>query len=527
MVMMRFEKQQWLFLAAILCLGMVLPLATSLHKSAIVQEATFITSGYLILSHHLGVNPDFDGLILPSMISALPLVTLQPSVPANWSAWNTGRTRYEISRLFVFNNRVSPEVMIYFGRAIGMTSYFLLIVFSFVLIRWLTSVRIALLSSLILILLPSMTAFGGIFNAEIMWTVWCLVLMLSIHYQLRASRPWYVRLVTGIWLSFFLMTHILGLLFLPYLLLLVLVDGWDIYRNQYSRILTLQRLMIYEFMIPLGVAGLVLMSVSFALQSPQYYWTLFRYSLPYLFNGPSTCFLNGVIYNKIPWFYYLSVLGYKTPLICLILVLVAFATAVVQRGFNKVVFLYLVLPGIIIIGLGMTINNDFGVRLFLPLFPLMAFWVGWLLNQMWNKGKAYRVMVIIFPVYLLCQYLIVYPNDLAYLNELSGYQNSSRYLLGNNFDLGQDVKGLSRWVKANKIDTLWVYYFGPYSLEHYEIPYVQRIPGSLDEVHGYVAISANYTQGYLADKRFPIKSWLADKPCVSIIGRTIYIYQVP
>jgi hypothetical protein len=112
----------------------------------------------------------------------------------------------------------------------------------------------------------------------------------------------------------------------------------------------------------------------------------------------------------------------------------------------------------------------------------------------------------------------IYPDYLTYFNGLAGGpQNGHRVLIDSNFDWGQDLKGLKRWMDHHQRQSIQFLYFGMADPEYYGIK-AFYLPGSLIihpspenanfELPDYLAVSANLLYGseiFLTEpqKKFP------------------------
>jgi len=185
-------------------------------------------------------------------------------------------------------------------------------------------------------------------------------------------------------------------------------------------------------------------------------------------------------------------------------------------------------------------NLNIGVRHLLPIFPFtiiltakgIIFW----LEKTKYKKFAFSILAI-----LLCWQAIsvlkIYPHFLAYANEIVGGPDKVYlYTVNSNLDWGQDLKRLKKWVEENKIEKIYLDYFGGgnpkyYLGKKYESWWGQRNPKEIPK-GSYLAVSATALQG---GKGQPAKGfdqptgyylWLENyKPTVKI-GYSIFIYYI-
>jgi hypothetical protein len=183
---------------------------------------------------------------------------------------------------------------------------------------------------------------------------------------------------------------------------------------------------------------------------------------------------------------------------------------------------------------------NIGVRHLLPVFPFTILLVSEVIN-IWLKPPLLRVKYLIFGVLILWQVMTVikvYPSFLAYFNELAGGPDGGyRYTVDSNLDWGQDLKRLKKWLEDNKIEKIYLDYFGGGNANYYIKEKFAPWWGSRDPKElpkgSYLAVSASLLQGGRGE---PVKGF--DQPCcyyrwlynyeppVAKIGYSIFIYHI-
>jgi 4-amino-4-deoxy-L-arabinose transferase-like glycosyltransferase len=185
-------------------------------------------------------------------------------------------------------------------------------------------------------------------------------------------------------------------------------------------------------------------------------------------------------------------------------------------------------------------NLNIGVRHLLPIFPFMIiltakgtiFWF----ENFKNKKFAYGFLAILL-FWQAISVLKIYPYFLAYANEIvGGPENVYLYTVDSNLDWGQDLKRLKKWVEENKIEKIYLDYFGGgnpkyYLGKKYESWWGQRNPKELKK-GSYLAISATTLQGGRGN---PVKGfdqatgyylWLGKYQPVAKIGYSIFVFYI-
>jgi len=185
-------------------------------------------------------------------------------------------------------------------------------------------------------------------------------------------------------------------------------------------------------------------------------------------------------------------------------------------------------------------NLNIGVRHLLPAFPFAIILtakgaISWLENTR-NKKLAYALLIILL-LWQAVSVLKVYPHFLAYANEIVGGPDKVYlYTVDSNLDWGQDLKRLKEWVDKNKIEKIYLDYFGGgnpkyYLGEKYESWWGQRDPKELPK-RSYLAVSATSLQGGKGrpgkgfDQPTGYYLWLEKYKPITKIGYSIFVFQI-
>ena len=185
-------------------------------------------------------------------------------------------------------------------------------------------------------------------------------------------------------------------------------------------------------------------------------------------------------------------------------------------------------------------NLNIGVRHLLPVFPFTILLVSgvmilWLSSGSFPKiKKAFLALLLIWQA---ASVIAVYPSFLSYFNELAGGpENGYIYTVDSNFDWGQDLKRLTKWVEENKIEKIYIDYFGGGNAEYYLkekfVPWWgTRDPKELPK-GSYLAISATFLQGGRGEpvpgfnQAFGYYHWLDKYTPIEKIGYSIFVYYI-
>ncbi len=189
---------------------------------------------------------------------------------------------------------------------------------------------------------------------------------------------------------------------------------------------------------------------------------------------------------------------------------------------------------------------NIGVRHILPTFPFIFLLVSQQVSQ-WlaatdtarlAKNLKYAFLVILI-IWQAVSVINVYPSFLAYFNEsIGGPANGYKYVVDSNLDWGQDMKRLTAWVNANKIDKIRLHYFGGAVPEYYLgnkfiFWWGKYPPQDITKTGGWLAVSATFLQGgrgqYVPGFHEDVGdyTWLNNYTPVAIIGHSIFVYYIP
>jgi hypothetical protein len=187
----------------------------------------------------------------------------------------------------------------------------------------------------------------------------------------------------------------------------------------------------------------------------------------------------------------------------------------------------------------LTSNLNIGVRHLLPVFPFTIVLVSATISNL-LKPPFLKIKYALLGILILWQavsVISIYPHFLAYFNELAGGPNNGYiYTVDSNLDWGQDLKRLLRWVEENKIDKIYVDYFGGGDAQYYLKEKYAPWQGTRDEKEfpkgNYLAVSATFLQGGRGepvpgfDQPYGYYHWLDKYQPVTKIGYSIFVYFI-
>jgi hypothetical protein len=250
--------------------------------------------------------------------------------------------------------------------------------------------------------------------------------------------------------------------------------------------------------------------------------------------GTHQGFVLGGAYEGGRWYFYPVAVAVKTPLGTLALaalVVVVFATRGRLRLADGEVAC-LIAAAVFVVGMVVLADINIGIRYLLPAYPIGFV----LIARLWAAPAPWlgRVRAVLLAVAIVEPLLLLRsPDFLPFVNVAGGGPWAGwRVVNDSNFDWGQDLLRLGRWMDANRVEEVHLGYFGRADPAVYGIRYTRLDRPSADP---YVVISTYFLDG-LAHRlptadgpgpftRIPFHAELARRRPVAVVGRTLYVYD--
>ncbi len=154
----------------------------------------------------------------------------------------------------------------------------------------------------------------------------------------------------------------------------------------------------------------------------------------------------------------------------------------------------LLLPAIVLIGIGTFSGMQLGLRYVLPAMPLLIVFVSQCVSSPWlNRSRLLTILAWTLVAGSTASPRF-HPHHIAYFNELAGGPDNAVHLLSDsNIDWGQDLRALKLYLDDHpEIDNLKLAYFGTFPPGKLDIKYT--LPPPKPEP-GWYALSVNIIQG--------------------------------
>ncbi len=542
-----------------------------------MDELPHLSAGYSYLTQKdMRLNPEHPPLLKD--LAALPLLFIRDiKFPAEVKSWQEEiNGQWDFGREFLFRSGNPADQMIFWGR---IPMILILILLGFFLFKWAKELfgnKAALLSLIFFALSPTFLAHGSLITTDVGAAAGILI---ASYYFLKALQSPNKKNIIIAGLAFglaqllkfsvILLVPLFGFLALVWwlqkkgalkqtikTLILVFLIGflliWPVYQYHtlnYPPEKQLADSQVYlKDSIEIFKQPVLWMADKPILRPYALYLTGLGMVFHRVAGGNTTYFL-GEVSNQGWLSYFPAVYLMKIPLSFHILTLLALLFALfwlrknLKKSWNWISSHSPEFSMIAFIGLywlvSITGKLNIGVRHLLPVFPFTIILVSAatlnLLKEPHKKIKCFLLALLIG--WQAVSVFSVYPHFLAYFNEAAGGpENGYKYVVDSNLDWGQDLKGLKQWVEDNKIEKIYLDYFGGaepeyYLKEKYSPWWGTRSPEELPKGN-YLAVSATLLQGGKGEAIPSLNQpsgfyrWLDNYQPVAKIGYSIFIYYI-
>jgi 4-amino-4-deoxy-L-arabinose transferase-like glycosyltransferase len=469
---------------------------------------------------------------------------------------NRGWVRHELAAFgheFLYNNRVDAGMMLARARTIAAALTLLL---AALLACW-TANRFGLVAGLIALGLfaldPNFIAHGHVAgnDAPLALMVFATVAVWLAYLE---NGRWRYLLLSGVLLGLTLVTKFSGVLVIPAMLLLLLIQRW---RQEAT---TTQAVLASTVVATIAALAISVVYWPATVEAFQKGPRLEELADPSIGTGkllqwmgrdtsiPAHPFLAGVqrlaqgtgghhsyLLGRTSmqgwWYYFPIAMAVKSTTVFLLLLGVAGVIAarrfVTRRGRDvPLVWYALAIPPVLFMAAAMATPKDIGLRYVLPVYPfLMAYIAGMLGRPARSRRRGMIWLLLAVATVQVYENARVFPHYLAFFNTPSGGpENGPRYLLDSNIDWGQDVPKLGRYLeRIGYRGPMCVAYFGNAFWGYHHVRWGPE-PVEGRQNNCLAAISATLLYGvYSATDDY---AWLRRTEPVARVGYSIYLYDL-
>lgn len=566
--------------ALLLIIAAGLMIGAMRQENATVDETVFLGAGWSYWQgHRYRFNPEHPPLI--QLIAALPLRALGATLTPYGEAILNGRVMAETSSrwdqapgvepartaelfpngpgfyhypedeesvfggAFIYGGQNNAEKLMFWGR---IPEVLLTLVTALLVLLWARGLQgdvAGLLAAAMLLLNPVMLAYGHIVQSDIGMALafplasWMFARWLEAA---NARGAVWAGLAAGMALAMKYTAVILG----PTFVLLWLLHRW---RHRDARPPALRHVLI----LAASAWGLILMLymphwspappidpvMATKLGVPHWFILLRPILIPAeYFKGVAITMLHASIGNDAYlngqwsyrgwWYYFPLAFAMKTPIPFLIFVGAGIALAARSRRELPFAEFAAWASALVYLLCAMCSKADIGVRHMLPVYPLVSVgsacalvrWTGQLKRA---RQKLASWAMAALPVASLICVALAYPYFISYMNlTAGGTEHGYEHLLDSNFDWGQDVIRLKKFLDDRGIRRIYLQYFGTQAaIEYYGIANDFVDSDAARQIqNGWLVVSAEALMR-------PEWEWLRQSHRPSArVGYTLFVYQI-
>jgi hypothetical protein len=254
------------------------------------------------------------------------------------------------------------------------------------------------------------------------------------------------------------------------------------------------------------------------------------------------------MYSKNGWWWYFPLaFAVKTPLMLIILLLIASVLGVLatkrplearwpvpsrwipaeEKRHEE--FLFLIIPMAVFMGMYMTSTINIGHRYLLPIYPFL-YVLASRVAAPWPKVKNARIPILVSVISVLAALpgsLLIHPHYISYFNELVGPSNGYKYLADSNIDWGQDLLQLKEYLDRANAEVVYIDIAGTIEPEDVGIQYLP-IPKNHEPINQHFLVAISVNEYLNKTTRYPEGEypWLHNEVPIHRIGYSILIYEL-
>ena len=481
-----------------------LQIATTVHQESLTwDEGDHIFAGYMSWkTHDFGFNPEHPPLM--KLLGTLPLLGLQMHVPPDQHRYFKAEAYLDGRDMLFADGPDHAKMMTFRVRmATGILSIVLGLL-AFLAANEMFGVGAGFIALILLVFEPNVLAHGAFVTTDI--GVSCFFFASIYAFYRYCKAPSIGRLlVAGLATGLALATKHSAVLLLPMLVSLVacevifrfrdeprvkralqlagalaaigavaLVVLWAFYGFRYNARPGNLRLdpSLVDYVKPLAPneARSILQLAKLHILPESYLYGLA--DVRSMANGMPSYFF-GKVYAHGIWYYFPTVLLIKSTIGFLALVFLAFAAIIAGRFRRWREILFLLVPAGLYLFVAMTSHLNIGARHILPVWVFLCVFAAGGAWAWTASSRRWRYIVGVLLFLHVASSVLVYPNYMAYANELwGGPSKTYKYLTDSNTDWAQQLLAVKKYTDEHGIKDCWFAYFADPELrtQDYGIP---------------------------------------------------------
>ncbi len=503
-------------------------------KSATADEFHHhIASGYsYLVTGNFKMNPASPPF--PRLLAAVPLYFLGAKAPLDHESWAKGNSP-EFARQFFYHANDRPDEFIFWARVpfAALSVLFGLAVFLFS--RHLFGNIAALVSLALYSFCPDIIAHSGLAGADMPVAFFFFLTLVSFWFYLKKPSLKGIAL-TGVALGMTFLSKFSAIVLLPILFLAALLGGkwkeisfpktmlcllfcfltvWAGYFFEVKPLLKdtpdpLKKEAMYR-----KVGGEELLFIAEKVPLPLSTFASAFVSMMYTRAAGTDAYLMGEWSRNGWWYYYFVAFCIKNTIPLLLLSIISFIL-IPKLKLDRLTLFFFAVPVALFFTATLRDKAQAGIRYFLPIYPLLFVLCGGTADWLMKRSKLLKAAVIALLAWHVSASLLVFPDYLAYFNELiGGPRNGYKYLRDSNIDWGQDLKGLEQLAEKEGYTEIVLISLGS---PNPKLP-VRRISPE-ESVHPrktVYAIGAHQMGSLL---------WTKDRLPTQVLGHSLFVYDL-
>ncbi len=502
----------------------------SSRKSITVDEISHIPSGYSkIKTGDFRLNLEAAPLV--DMLSSLPLLLINPKLPIEHKSWSLakdnefeGQYHWDFGEEFFYNSGNDPDTILHYARIPIMLLSVLLGIVIFLFSKKLFGAKAALFSLVLYVFNPTIIAHSSLATIDIGSAFFSF---LAVYFFWKFINDISLRniILAGITFGAAQLSKFTAIYLFPVYVILAIII---IYKKRNPEVplgksVTSRKAMLFYGLVALiFVIGMLTIILGYFVVGFPKYIDGMKYVLFHTDTGHPS-YLMGEHSRSGWWYYYLVAFLIKEPVPLLILILLSIVFFKGIRHQNSINEFFIIVPIAVLVLISMFTKINIGIRHLLPIYPFLFIFVGRIVNLKFHIQKIFFLTLILLSIWYISESVQIYPNDLAYFNEIiGGPKNGAGFLLDSNIDWGQDLKGLKAYLDEKSIQNIRMGYWGKDRASYRGINYTQV---NCYPETGLVAVSVNYLYG-ISEENSQCLSWLMKYKPISNIGHSILIFDI-
>ena len=555
------------------------------NDSLTMDELPHLPAGYSYLTQKdMRINPEHPPLIKD--IAAIPLLFMKNlNFPKENKSWTTDiNGQWDFGNQFLFKSGNSADEMIFYGRMMMILVLMVFAVLLFYFVYKNFGGPVAILSLFLFCFSPTILAHGRLVTTDIGASFGVFLTIFTFFNFLKNPSKKNI-LFASLALAFAEFAKFSNIILFPYLIIITFI-WWLINRKDFKKLalnLILIFVLTFIFILPIYQYHVLNYPLEKQFSDTQFLlknlnndfivnsllWMtdkpIFRAYAQYFLGvfmamtravGGNTTYFWGEITN-VGWLSYFPVVYFlKESLPFHILTIIALVFAIFSLIFRQktgdflkdiknllqkyflefCIFAYVVVYW----ATALKSNLNIGVRHLLPAILLTYILVAIGIYKFLEKQNRLKIKVFFIALLLSWQaagIFFTFPYFISYFNEIGcTYKNGYQYVVDSNYDWGQGLKRLKNWTEENKIEKIYIDYFGGADLDYYFRNKYEKWWGQRNRSEiapgNYLAISATFLQngkGVLV-KNFKAPSgfyrWLDQEDLVARPDPSIFVFKI-